>query len=109
MKYTIEKISPKEKTIKILKDGCWHEIVEVGDYGGSRCKLCSYRVALMWYCPDSPDHVCHYFTMSDKLSQLYYVESINGERIFLDKSYKKDGRRESEDSCIFCGDPEERK
>jgi hypothetical protein len=109
MKYEVEKTSEKEKTIKRLKD-CWHEIITSrGSDKVARCEHCDYgKFELKWYCPKSPDHICHWKSMFDYPSGLRYVFSINGEKIYLkDKSYK--GNYESPDYCIFCGEPEERK
>ena len=109
----------KEKTLRALKSICWHEIEERGDYGGANCINCSNPQSWdlfewTWYCPDSPDHQCHYFSEVDENGKRF-VMSINGEKILLlnyktDKNgYVNGGARESKDYCIFCGDPEERK
>lgn len=54
-----------------------------------------------WFCPDSPDHACHYFT-EDGL-----VVLTSGDRIQPPPEHDVTG--ETEDICIFCGLPEERK
>ena len=90
---------------------CYHEIAKRGVYGGAVCVKCDNLVGLDmaisfgWYCPESPDHTCHYFSKFDKAGNKY-VNSINGEKIILK------GRNvvyETRDSCLFCGDPDERK
>jgi len=52
-----------------------------GEFGGAQCLICFESFG--WYCPDSPDHLCHY----------------------EDKPYPKTG---SPEVCIYCGYPEER-
>jgi len=110
MRYKIERMSKTERAKMALFDKCYHEIVKCGDSGGAECIHChptqSGAVrAWDWYCPDSPDHVCHYFSKTDKSGNKYVV-SINGEKIIL-KGYNP--YRESDDWCIFCGNPDERK
>jgi len=112
MKYKTESMPKTEKAKKILRGECWHEM-KSKVYGGAECKHCGYRGGygktggqfLCWYCPKSPDHICHYFSKTDKSGNKYVV-SVNKEKIIL-KCYNPD--HESSDCCIFCGDPEERK
>ena len=59
-----------------------HERLGGGDFGGAHCLICLESFG--WYCPDSPDHLCHY----------------------EDKPYPKTG---SPEICIYCGYPGERK
>jgi len=111
MKYKIIPMSEKEKTLKSLRGECWHEIVKRGEFGGVRCINCDHwgdkqGKSLGWFCPNSPDHICHYKSVYDYPSGLRYVISINGEKIIL-KNYS--GKHESLDWCIFCDEPEERK
>lgn len=54
-----------------------------------------------WRCKESPDGVCHYDTCDGK------VHLINDS--ICDPPEGHDKRRETLDSCIFCGHPEERK
>lgn len=59
-----------------------------------------------WWCPDSPDHMCYYFN-DGQIDGRYYVTLLNGEKYLLPENY--DGDNESDDWCIFCGQPKERK
>lgn len=107
--YRVIPMPEKEKTLKILRGKCWHEIVKRGEFGGAICKNCedgrSWNLFKFgWYCPESPDHICHYYSDLDEDER--YVDSINGERIVLEDY---DGKYETSDQCIFCGQPEERK
>jgi hypothetical protein len=118
MKYKVIPMTEKEKTKKLLRGDCWHVIEERGPVGGARCVSCGDWMrdgnTFGWYCPDSPDHQCHYFSQEDGKGNRF-VESINGEKIILlkykvdVKGYVNGGSRESYDWCIFCGEPEERK
>lgn len=109
MKYKLIPMPEKEKTIRALKS-CWHEIEKDGDYG-ARCKYCDqgsssfyYGDKWGWYCPNSPDHQCHYFTQKDSNGK-DYIETINGEKVIVNIKHK----HRSYDYCLFCGEPEERK
>lgn len=53
------------------------------------------------YCPESPDHVCHYHTHDGKITL------INGEEINAPEDHNP--HYETWDMCIYCGGPEERK
>jgi len=122
-KYTVIPMPEKYKTIKSLKGDCWHEIVERGDVGGATCKKCGNMRLFEetgrswgWYCPDSPDHQCHYESEQEvweKNGRIVrgkrFVWSINGEKIILEGYTDEDRKYESYDYCIFCGNPEERK
>jgi len=110
MKYIVIQMPEKERTLKALRGECWHEIVERGEFGGAICKNCedgrSWNLfEWPWYCPKSPDHVCHYFSRFDHKGERY-VGSVNGEKIIFEDY---DGSYETSDQCIFCGQPEERK
>ena len=54
-----------------------------------------------WDCPNSPDGECHYYSHDNK------VALNNGALHVLPINHEKDD--ETEDMCIFCGEPEERK
>lgn len=66
---------------------------------GAVCIIC--RKYFGWRCVNSPDSVCHYFTEGNK------IEIIGGLKINPPKGHDK--KRESEDCCIYCKSPEERK
>jgi hypothetical protein len=94
-----------DQTIKIT---CAHKNLEKTEYGGSVCKDCGTHQG--WYCPKSPDNRCYYFSHLGKIigrKSRRYVRLNNGTIYYLPEKY--DGRNESDDWCIFCGAPEERK
>jgi hypothetical protein len=106
--------STVKRAKKLLLDGrCYHEIKlqkpdSDGYYGSARCAHCNAFGFEDWYCPKSPDHVCHYFSESDGSRR--YVEDINGEKIYLSKKHTdEDAQYETDDVCLFCGNPLERK
>ena len=72
-----------------IRDGC----------AGAQCAVC--KLNLGWYCPDSPDHACHYYSHDGK------VTLVDGTEVDVPEKVK--GRTESDDWCIFCEEPDERK
>lgn len=60
-----------------------------------------------WDCPKSPDYKCHYFTEEPWYDGRRVVYLSDG------RTYGYDGQvpqeYESEDCCLFCGEPYERK
>lgn len=93
--------------IKVLRDSCDHKL-----NFNSTCTLCS-KDFYGWYCKHSPDNLCHYYAHSSKDDDKKYVylygnssnKSFLSEEIMV--NIEKWGY--SEDWCIFCGEPEERK
>lgn len=75
----------------------WADCIDCGQHFGWRCKK-------------SPDGVCHYFT--DPRGKA--ISLINGKQHLInDPQFPLDGtydpEYETDDCCIFCGHPEERK
>lgn len=66
------------------------------------CKDCGGDFG--WYCPNSPDHKCYYY--SEEIDGKRGVTLMNGTFFVLTSGSKQD---ESDDWCIFCNGPEERK
>lgn len=87
-----------ERELSQLLSRCAHHVN--GDGESASCAVCS--TSLGWRCPDAPDGVCHYFTESDGA-----VKLIDGSTVQPPADH--DPEFETEDSCIFCGSPEERK
>jgi hypothetical protein len=81
---------------------CPHEIVE--ENGSAWCKICERRFG--WYCSGSPNHVCYYYT--DLKDGVRGIHLHDGE-FFTKIPDNHDPQNESDDWCIFCGQPEERK
>lgn len=98
-----------------LKDSCEHVFgcedcndvdCKCGEALSAHCLICG-KSSHIWYCPKSPDHVCHYDSRKDEADRLY-VELYNGKRFYkLPEDHDPDN--ESDDWCIFCGYPDERK
>ena len=65
----------------------------------AKCLICGGYHG--WRCKESPDGVCHYFSKDGKVQLLGNRE--------CDVPIDHDGSGESDDWCIFCGMPEERK
>lgn len=85
-----------------LRKECSHLIEEVD--GWASCVICS--LGFGWYCPDSPDHVCHYFTEKNTLVAGKVALIPAG---FALPTQEIDPEYETEDKCLFCGNPDERK
>lgn len=64
------------------------------------CELCEEGFG--YYCPESPDSVCHYFTDDGTITL------IDGSKVPVPNE-DHDPEYETDDSCLFCGDPYERK
>ena len=79
-----------------LERSCTHSFNKGAD--AARCTICGADFG--WQCADSPDGVCHYDTDQGK------VRLIDG--TVVDMPANHDPEFETEDSCIFCGDPSER-
>ena len=67
------------------------------------------------YCPDSPDHACHYYTEDGLHVKLNTGEVIQKPIEPIDPEWnpvtvRQDCRKwETDDCCLFCGAPRERK
>ena len=79
--------------LELIEETCQHVVKEIpGDYykkdkwrsDSTSCENCGLSIG--WYCPKAPDHFCHYD--DDDESETY------------------DPCR---DTCLFCGNPDERK
>jgi len=95
------------KEIRALSDNCNHEFRELTPSElndkwmsiGARCLVCGTHFG--WRCKKSSDGVCHYSSSEGK------VELIDGTFINVPEGHELDN--ESDDRCIFCGLPDERK
>ena len=65
----------------------------------AECLVC--KTPFGWRCQDSPDGVCHYFS-HDGL-----VKMIDGTMVPVPPDHN--GKCETDDQCMWCGMPEERK
>lgn len=71
------------------------------------CSFCDKSFG--WYCPESPDHTCHYYTVKNRDG--HFVKLITKELVKPPDSesgtpYNTENK--TDDYCIFCGSPEER-
>lgn len=94
-----------------------HSYPEFGPDGNCWCNICNEHFG--HYCPESPDHGCHYYTEDDGLHvKLFTGEIVRkpidphdptnwaGQMITVDDNCKQ---WETDDVCLFCGAPDERK
>ncbi len=80
------------------KKQCNHNIIS-SEYESAQCRHCNEDFG--WYCEESPDHTCHYYSSNRE------VELTDGS--FMPVPQEHNEKYETDDSCIFCGSPEERK
>lgn len=84
---------------------CDHTIVK-GKYGGAECTECGKDFG--WWCPNSPDHVCHY--PNEIIPTRGVIKLINGTYYHTDITmYYRQLVEVNNDNCIHCGQPAERK
>lgn len=101
-------VTPHLDAIKKLKAECPHYFKQLTDKQladkwmseGAYCTVCKKDFG--WRCKVSPDGVCHYHTT-------VYSKVILIDGRVVDPPADHDAKYETEDSCIFCGMPEERK
>ena len=108
-----ESLKTKNSELYKLIDECPHTLNKFNkeaedDCTSAVCEICGSLFG--WYCPKSPDHACHYFSEEEDDGR-HYVRLIDGTKCYLPDSYTKQKKHEdeSDDWCIFCGQPEERK
>lgn len=88
-----------KKLHKLLEENCPHIIIE-GKYNNAHCTVCGHSFG--HHCQASPDHACHYYTENDGMIYL-----ITGKSVKPPEDHNKN--YESDDHCIYCHHPEERK
>jgi hypothetical protein len=71
----------------------------------ARCSICGKDYG-HWRCKKSPDSVCHYYSHDD-VQSTRVIDLLDGKIAPIPTGH--DRRFESEDHCIFCGMPDERK
>ena len=90
--------------IRKLKAECPHDIPpqepDENGYGVAYCEGCGQHFG--WYCPSSPDRICHYYSQDGMV-----VDIHNNQVMPVPEGYSNE--YESPDYCIFCGHPDERK
>ena len=71
----------------------------------ANCVICGTSHG--WRCKKSPDGVCHYFSNNGKVQLTGNRECDVPQKDEYGEDY--DAENESDDWCIFCGHPDERK
>lgn len=93
------KIEERKSEIRKLKSSCCHEFPRFNSTDDSAiCVGCGSDFG--WLCPESRDGLCHYHSIDG------VVVMLNGEEIKVAEGHDADN--ESNEWCIFCGNPEER-
>jgi len=103
----LAKIQAHRDEITKLTDECPHtfrpltekELTDKWMSVSSGCLGCGQYFG--WRCKKSPDGVCHYFSEDGK------IELIDGTTVPVAESHDPD--YETDDGCLFCGMPDERK
>ncbi len=91
----LARIKELRKELRGLEKECEHKVDKDG-----KCLGCGQGFG--WPCPDSLDGVCHYYTEDGM------IHLIDGREV-PSPTKVKDRRYESDDQCVFCGEPSERK
>lgn len=102
-----EKMEAIEDEIGELTATCTHEFRELTWKEskdkwmsvGAKCLICNQHFG--WRCTKSPDHVCHYYTEEGTIMLI--------DETVVNAPTDHDAESETDDSCIYCGMPEERK
>tara|TARA_B100001778_G_scaffold330827_1_gene334022 strand:- start:38991 stop:39323 length:333 start_codon:yes stop_codon:yes gene_type:complete len=87
--------------VKELKAHCEHRIRRFNSSSSAQCDVCGTHFG--WFCPKSPDSVCHYETNEESM-----IELIDG-NLSKPGAHWNGQKYETDDCCVFCGAPEERK
>lgn len=94
----------------LWQDICTHETIKEpkrkDDSPSAQCDDCS--ASLGWYCNESPDKTCYYYSSENPLNANKRVVQLrNGTVHNLESNHSYE--YETDDCCLFCGAPEERK
>jgi hypothetical protein len=111
-------VSEAEKYLGTLITGCKHVLPPLtdemkhvlktkpweawGGYDSAFCVVCEANFG--WRCPTSPDGACHYFSMHGRPG---FVRLIDDSEVPVPADHDID--YETDDDCMFCHQPEERK
>ena len=126
-------VEPAKEKLKRATRNCPHVIYRVGwmpttksdpedsDCDSASCAVCGSDLG--WWCPKSPDHTCHYFSIGSMRGSCYGSEHLEDTPFTYGMVYLRSGEgfgrfvrppehdmeRESRDRCLWCGEPDERK
>lgn len=79
---------------------CKHIVIQKNE--SAVCDICEDHFG--WHCPESPDHTCHYYTNRDTGK----IELLDGTVVDVPNP-DHDPHYETDDFCLFCHAPEERR
>jgi hypothetical protein len=112
--------SPRNTILRVLDDEttgeyhlrnmlvnlCPHDAkrIKMGNSGG--CEYCYGADDKGWWCDESPDNCCHYYSSRDDDNKSFVILS-DGSKYILPETH--DAEHETDDWCIFCENPDERK
>lgn len=102
LKMLKSRLASTAKKIADIQSGCRHIVVDRN--GTAYCEDCETHFG--WWCPDSPDHLCQYFSFDKDGARAVKLKD-GTEHIF--QEYEGDWKYENDDDCLFCGSPDERK
>ena len=99
------------KVTEVIESLCSHSKLYDSDKeggGSARCVTCN-RYMGFWFCPQSPDNRCYYYSEPNGDGSRH-VQLENGVKHQLTKEWRDDdAEHETDDDCLFCHHPEERK
>lgn len=93
---------------------CQHKVqvqkkqIDDFDYDSPQCEKCKEDLG-GWYCPDSPDHLCHYFSQKNRAGEdvIYLLDGTEVNMKSINPEHQV--KFETDDDCVYCHDPRERK
>lgn len=87
----------------LVQRDCQHSVLK---QSGESMVCANCNKGFGWHCPDSEDNLCHYYSDFDKDGKRF-ITFKDGTVKYLPEDH--DSADETEDSCIFCQAPDERK
>lgn len=98
----IRQVKDQQLLTQVYQVLCAHEQVVKKD-DSAKCTECNCNLG--WYCPKSPDHQCYYY--SEEIAGKKFIVLNNDTKVPLPDDHNSE--YETDDSCLFCGEPDERK
>jgi len=112
IKKRVSRMTPQERRERLVElnkfieeyyeiiNTCPHKVIKQQE--SAWCLICGRQIG--WWCPDSPNNICYYH--SEKFDGVYKVRISDGTLVDVPKGYNPEC--ETDDWCIFCGNPLER-
>lgn len=91
-----DRIKAAQAELRAALDAHEHSLSEAG------CAVCG--TSLTWDCPESPDGYCHYVTEWGSDTKVLLRDGTT-----VELSEPTPRQYQTEDACLFCGEPDERK